>query len=366
LSDGQISTLFLIWSAVGIVAEVPTGALADRFSRRGALVAAGVLQAAGYVLWIAFPGYAAFAAGFVLWGLGGSIGSGALEALLYDGLASVGAEDHYPRVYGRVRAAGLLSQLPSAAAATVLFSTGGYALVGWVSVGCCLAAAALASRLPDARPDSTSPVPTPGPTDEEAGADPERGYLEILRAGLTETVRRPAVRAAVVAAAVLGSLDSLEEYFPLLAKDWGVSTSAVPLAMLGIPLVGAAGAALGGRAGGARPGTLAALLTSAVLIFAAAAEFHRPLSVAGIALAYGLYQLVLVVADARLQRRIEGPARATVTSVASLGTDLAGILLYGAWALGLPVVVAAMALAMAAALPRLLRPEPARAQVSGR
>ena len=34
LSGGQISLLFAIWSTVGIVAEVPTGALADRFSRR--------------------------------------------------------------------------------------------------------------------------------------------------------------------------------------------------------------------------------------------------------------------------------------------------------------------------------------------
>ena len=47
LSDAEISALFLIWSLVGIVAEVPTGALADRFSRRGALAAGGVLQAVG-------------------------------------------------------------------------------------------------------------------------------------------------------------------------------------------------------------------------------------------------------------------------------------------------------------------------------
>jgi len=69
LSGAQISTLFLVWSAVGIVAEIPSGALADRFSRPAALVASGVLQAAGYALWIAAPGYLAFAAGFVLWGI---------------------------------------------------------------------------------------------------------------------------------------------------------------------------------------------------------------------------------------------------------------------------------------------------------
>ncbi|MEA2931912.1 MAG: hypothetical protein QOI56_697, partial [Actinomycetota bacterium] len=155
----------------------------------------------------------------------------------------------------------------------------------------------------------------------------------------------------------LGALDSLEEYFPLLAHDWGVSTSLVPLAVLGIPLVGAAGAAVGGAASRLRPRTLGLILAGAVLAFGGASLLRRPAGVAGIAVAYGLYQLVLVVTDVRLQRRIEGDARATVTSVAALGIDVAGVVLYGAWALDLPLLVAGLTLAMAVALPRLLREE---------
>ncbi len=344
LSGAQISTLFLLWSSMGIVAEVPSGALADRFSRRAALVASGVMQAVAYVLWIAFPGYAAFAAGFVLWGLGGAFASGALAALLYDGLAAAGAQDHYARLNGQVTAAGLVSQVPAALAATVLFSTGGYDLVGWVSVAGCLASAALAARLPE----------TPRVV-ETNGEDIKPGYVAVLRAGLTEAPRRPAVRAAVVAVALLGGLDGLEEYFPLLASDWGVSTSAVPMALLGVPLAGAVGAASGGRMAHTSARALAGVLGAAVAVFGAAAFLRRPVGVAGIALAYFLYHLVLVVADARLQARIEGTSRATVTSVASLGTDLTCIVLYAAWALGQPAVVLAMAAAMAVALPRLLR-----------
>lgn len=344
MSDVRISTLFAVWTVVGIVAEVPAGALADRFSRRAALAAAGLLQAAGYVLWLASPGYAAFAAGFVLWGVGGAFSSGALEALLYDGLAAAGARDHYPRVYGRVTSVGLLSQLPTAAAATVLFATGGYALVGWTSVACCLAAAALATRLPET-----------GTVADPAG-DGDLPYRQVLRAGVGEAARRPAVRGALVAVALVGGLDAVDEYLPLLAHGWGVPTTAVPLATTAIYLVGAAGAALGGVASRLRPPALAATLAGAIGLFGAAALVHRPPAVAAMALGYGLYHVVLVVVDAELQRRIEGPARATVTSVASLGTELGALVVVLAWATGRPALVAGVGLLIAAGLPRLLRP----------
>ncbi|MGH2688036.1 MAG: hypothetical protein ACRDKW_04405 [Actinomycetota bacterium] len=50
VTGAQISALLIVWSAVGFAAEIPSGAVADRFSRRRTLVASGVLQAAGYVL----------------------------------------------------------------------------------------------------------------------------------------------------------------------------------------------------------------------------------------------------------------------------------------------------------------------------
>ncbi|MFD2399271.1 hypothetical protein ACFSVJ_24390 [Prauserella oleivorans] len=79
------------------------------------------------------------------------------------------------------------------------------------------------------------------------------------------------------------------------------------------------------------------MLLAGVLIFAAAGLFAHPSGLALVALFYALYRAVLVVGEARLQERIDGRARATVTSVAGVGTDLAGLLLYGSWAVaGLP------------------------------
>ncbi|MEJ2858445.1 MULTISPECIES: MFS transporter [unclassified Saccharothrix] len=323
MSDGQISALFAIWSTVAVVAEVPFGALADRFSRRWSLVVAGVLQACGYALWTAVPGFWAFAAGFVLWGLGGALVSGALEALLHDGLAAVGAADAFGLVLGRVTAVGLLAQIPAALAATVLFSTGGYPLVGWASVATCLGAALLATRLP-----------------ETPRGDPE-SWFAVLRSGLAESAAVPAVRRAVVVVAVVTGIDALEEYFPLMAQDWHVPTAWVPVAVLAIPLAGAAGAAWGGdRARGGTGWRTALLLASSALLLAAAGLLRHPAGLALVAVSYGLYRLVLVVAEARLQERITGPARATVTSVAGLGSEAVAYAVYATWVVGGSLAIA--------------------------
>ncbi|CAL9337702.1 hypothetical protein SUDANB95_00201 [Actinosynnema sp. ALI-1.44] len=325
LSDGQISLLFAIWSTVAVVAEVPFGALADRFSRRGALVAAGVLQACGYALWTAAPGFWTFAAGFVLWGLGGALVSGALEALLHDGLTAVGAATVFGRVLGRVTAAGLLAQIPAALAATVLFTTGGFTLVGWVSVATCLAAALLATRLP-----------------ETPRGEPE-SWSATLRAGLAESSAVPAVRRAVIAVAALTGLDALEEYFPLMAQDWHVPTAAVPLAVLAIPLAGAAGATLRDRH------RLTPLLVVSAVLLGVAGYLRHPAGLALVAVSYGLYRHALVIAETRLQQRITGPARATVTSVAGLGSEVAAYAVYAVWTVG-EVPAAAVAVLLTALL----------------
>ncbi len=350
LTDVEIAALLMLWSAVGIAAEVPTGALADRFSRRAALVASGVLTAGGFLVWILFPGFLGFAAGFVVWGVGGTLASGAFEALLYDGLASVGAADRYVTVIGRTEAAALAVQVPVAFAATGLFAVGGYPLVGWVSIGCSLAAAAVAMLLPDVRPL----VGDAGPGDAGADAD-EPSYLATLRSGVAEAIGTPQVRGAVLAVSVLYGLESLEEFFPLLAADWGVPVGVVPLALIAVALVGAVGSWLAGWGSRLGAAVLGTGLAAAALLLGVAVLGQHPAGIVAITLYYGLVRLVLVVADARLQAAISGPARATVTSVSSLGAELAAIAMFGVWALGGPVVLAGIALLVAVVLPRWLR-----------
>lgn len=366
LSDAQISSLFAVWSVVGLLAEVPSGALADRFSPRLALMAAGLLQAAGYAVWLLLPGFAGYATGFVLWGIGGSLVSGSFEALLFDGLVAAGSGDRFARVLGWCRGAGLLAQIPAAVVATVLFASGGYSLVGWVSVALCVLTAGLAWLIPPARPPDAERNPS-GPRAAPTGAEGEStgqvtaqneepdGYLAVLRAGIAEAVAHPAVRAAVLAVAMLTGLDAFDEYFSLLASGWGVPTVMIPIATLGLPLAGAVGAALGGWANRMSTAALTGVFGCGVAALAAAAAVDQPAGLVGVGLFYGLYRMVLVVADTRLQESITGSARATVTSMAALGSEVSALALYAAWAIaGLPLAVVLIAV-IGAGLPRWLR-----------
>lgn len=331
LSAAEVSLLFACWSVTGLVAEVPAGALADRWSRRGVLAVAGLLEAVAFVVWTAAPGFGGFLAGFVVWGVGGAFVSGTVEALVYDGLDEVGAAAAFARVNGAMTAADLLVQAPAAAAAGLLHALGGYPLVGWVSVAVCLAAAALALRFPE----------RPRPPDGDS-------LLATVRSGVAAAARVPALRLAVLAVALVGGIDAVEEYFPVLAGERGIPTAAVPAAVLGIALAGALGAAAAGRVALLTDRALPALLLLAGLLLGTAAAVPGAGGLAVVAVAYALYLAVLVVAEARLQERIDSGHRATVTSVAGLGTELAGVLVFAAWAAG---GVAAVALLVGAVVP---------------
>jgi predicted MFS family arabinose efflux permease len=350
LSGAQVSLLFAVWSVTGLLTEVPAGVLADRWSRRGVVVLAGVLQAAAFVVWTAAPAPWTFAVGFAVWGVSGALVSGAAEALVYEGLAAAGAADAFTRVHGRMTAAELLVQVPTAGAAAGLYALGGYPLVGWGSVVVCLAAAALALRFPETSPVAGGAADDGSDDGSDEGSDEgsDDGSDEGLRQGVREALRRPGLRLTVLAVALLGGLDAVEEYFPILAGAWGVPTTAVPFAVLATALAGALGGALAGRADRLPDRALPGLLLLAALLFGIAALWARPAALVAAGAAYGLYIAVLVVGEARLQHRIVGPHRATVTSVAGLGVELASLPVFAAWAAGgLPGV----ALVFAAVVP---------------
>jgi MFS family permease len=320
LSVAQTSSLFVVWSVTGLLLEVPSGAFADVVSRRAPLFLGPLLTAAGFTLWVAVPSYWAFALGFVLWGAQGAMTSGALEALVHDGLDRCGAADRYATVMGRGRAAGLVAVMVATAAAGPLLAVGGNRAVGLVSVLTCLLTAAVALAFPAGHTPATD--------------DGDPGYAATLRAGLAEVRRHRPVRVVLLLLAPVTAIwGGLEEYVPLLARDTGVTSHQVPPLMLVVGVAVAAGgllATLGGR-WGRRPS--GAVLCGAALALASGSLTGSPWGILAVAAAFCVLQAATVVLDARLQDAITGPGRATVTSLASLGTEVVTLAVYGGYAL---------------------------------
>ncbi|MFF2553488.1 MFS transporter [Nocardia sp. NPDC058058] len=380
LSTAQISSLLAIWSATSFLLEVPSGAWADTVSRRGLLILSGVLLTAGFLVWTLLPSYAGFAAGFVLWGTSGALRSGTFEALIYDDLAARASTSAYPRLMGYTRAAAESAALAGILAAAPLYAWGGYALVGWSSVVLAAVHVVSAVVLPTApKVVSASDVEE---LEEEPDAVPTAlapagisRYVHMLRSGLRESLRVKVVRRGVILVALLNGITAFDEYFALLADHAGASPS-ISAVLVGVTVAGAlAGAALAGRTESVSARAFSVAMGIAGVLFIGGAllcglatahpGFGYPLVAVGftaIAIAYGIDYNADVLASARLQDAIEGPARATVTSVSGLVTEVIALIVFvfagvsAAW-LPIPALVAALGtplLVIAALLPTWL------------
>jgi hypothetical protein len=313
LTAGQISSLFVIWSVTAFVLEIPSGAWADAYSRRWLLAGGAVVRAVGFAAWTLWPTYWGFALGFVLWGIRSATSSGTREALLYDELAAAGGVHLYVRVRGRAGTVALAAMLVATALAAPAYAVGGFGLVGAASVAVCLGSAAVALSLPE--------------TPRVRGLDGHR-YLAHLRAGLREARRDRRVRRALLLAAAVPGLSAVDEYLPVLARALGASTVAVPLLLL-LPAAAMAGASwFADRWAGAAPARVGATLALAGGLLAAGAWAGHPAGMLAVAAAFGILQFGSIVTEARLQRAISGPSRATVLSVSGFGAEVFAVAVY--------------------------------------
>ncbi|MFI0356314.1 MFS transporter [Actinomadura sp. 9N407] len=334
LSPAAVSSLFVIWSVTAIVFEVPSGVWADVFSRRRLLTLGPLLSGAGFGLWTLFPSYAMFAAGFVLWGLGSSLRSGTLQALVYEELRRVGAGASYARLSGRAQAVGTTAVLVATAAAAPVMAAGGYRALGAASVAVCVLNAAVSWSLPEHRG-----APSPGgentpDADEEEDEEDEPSLRRVLSEGWAQVRDVPRVRGALVLSVVLMGVTALDEYVPYLAASTGVAAAAVPL----LVLVVSAGDTVGGWLAGRGVRWLAPALAVAGAGLAAGSLIG---SVAGraeglllVGAAFGIFQWAMVAADARLQERITDRSRATVTSLAGWGSEVLAVAIFAGYGAG--------------------------------
>lgn len=197
LSPVQISIALIAWSVTAFALQIPSGVIADRWSRRLLLVLAQAAWVAGFVVWLIWPHFWGFVVGLVLWGVKSAFTSGTFEALVYDELKAKGRADDYTRIYGRTRAVQAFAVLLAAlgAAATARY---GYRPELIASLASIALAMASALSLPPA---------------DKAREAAEHGYLTHLRLGLQLSLREPVVLSILIFGAIVLSLGGGFEEF---------------------------------------------------------------------------------------------------------------------------------------------------------
>jgi DHA3 family tetracycline resistance protein-like MFS transporter len=174
-----------------LLGEVPTGIVADLYSRRLSLLIGLALTGLGFILWGALPIFLPILLAQVVWGIGATFGSGADSAWITD---EVGEEKVRP-VFMRAAQVGMLCGLAGSLIAVPVASLSIGAPIVAGGVLYLLLAALLALRMPE-----RNFQPGRGEHESTLGA-----FAATLRSGVREVRTKPVVLTLTLSVLFLGA-----------------------------------------------------------------------------------------------------------------------------------------------------------------
>lgn len=321
VSPLELSMLFIIWAATGIALEVPSGALADRFSRKWLIVLSGVLKSLGFLTWYLWQDFPGYALGFVLWGTGSTFRSGSLEALLNDLLTQWDRKLEFTRHYGRIGALGTVGVAVGEFAGAILI-VNGYDIVLLVSM-----AVPLIATMPFI-------LYVDEPTKQESVG--QRDYLHVLKDGVMEALGNRAILYILLTYTfLLITFGIYDEYVPPTLREKGFSPQMVAFLCVPILIAQSAGHWLAHYFDRLSLAQLLGLLAISAATLSLVIAFEGFVVAALMAGFFFMFGLSSTLFQGHLQSEIEGASRATVTSVVSFDDGVGAVVwffIFGAMA----------------------------------
>ncbi len=111
VSLAGIGVITVVTAVVSLIAQMPTGYVADRYTRRLAMILGSVILALGAAVLAVWPSLLGGLLAGVLVGLGFAFISGASQALIHDSLEACGKTDQFIKIMGRAQSMGLLGNI---------------------------------------------------------------------------------------------------------------------------------------------------------------------------------------------------------------------------------------------------------------
>ena len=130
----QVVYTEIIYATVIIFIEVPTGSLADKWSRKNMMVLSAVFCICEFLILIFAYKFCHFAAAVFLAGISKALSSGTSNALLYDSLKLIGEEKNFEKILGRIRFFDYSAAMFAALIGSYAASKEGYVFNYWLSL----------------------------------------------------------------------------------------------------------------------------------------------------------------------------------------------------------------------------------------
>ena len=302
LSEIQIGLLFAVLPVTTLIFEVPTGVLADKYSRRLLLFCAQLVKAMGYALWLVMPTYAGFIIGFALWGFATTLVSGTFESFVYDELKYFNLEKTYEKIHGRIDAAKFIG-MTLATLLGGLVAEFGYDKVLIPSIVAPLIAGVLILRTPAAH---------------SIGTTGERRYWHVLKEAVIESVKNHNLLQLILYfGVVFGVMEASHEFWGLYFSERSISLAYLGVIFAvanGVVAVAGFSAHLWELDGKGLYGYVLIACVSAIVL-----QFTPIFTTIFLSLVFSyVMQVALIKYEARMQHEISSSQRATVTSIKSL------------------------------------------------
>ncbi len=309
----QISIILAVWSAYVLIFEIPSGALADKWSRRWVMTIGSVFHTLSYVVWYFADGFWGFLFGYLVRGTGGFLQSGTREALVYDHLKAINQADKYEKYTGGLWIVTTLAFLSASIFSGYLSDTFSFGVVILLTVITNTISTIFTAMMPEApRNKSTE----------------ETTYFTFLKSAWNTAMKNPLLLQALfytmTVLVVDGVLDEYDQLYvtalglPLVGIGvwWILRMSAEMLAGLLAHKLKVLG----------RDRVLESIAVITFLLLLVASFVNSLLMIGVLAVCFFFFSVAVILNEGRLQALIRSHERATINSINAFAKESVAIL----------------------------------------
>jgi MFS family permease len=322
--------LMTILNLSTFIFEVPTGVVADKFSRKWSVCSGSALMVVSVVMMLTTTNYGLLALGFLCWGIGQSLVSGADSALLFDSLQAAGKEGRFQTIIGNAISLGLAMTVFGTIAGGLLIKWGGLSTPMWTWLSLGVAVAIIAATFEEPPMLKAARDQNRGVTMRAQIAD----YVAHLRTSFGFVSRNRALLALILMSMVLMRLWATTErpFAQPHLTTFGYNPEQISYLHTLFYLIAAILAKnskritawFGDKEGGAM---LAIGFVGSVAVLLMVNAGSGVVAVIGLSCIYVVHGLSQPLIQNSLNQRVTSEQRASCLSIANMGNSLLGVFL---------------------------------------